>query len=87
MDKNSEEYKKLKKEMDDYLKEKEKKKEQQRLNSLGFARGVYPSEEYQNILRKREKAKSGNNSKLSKLLYLLIIILIILVIYSVLTSI
>jgi hypothetical protein len=72
MDKNSREYKKLKKEMDDYLKNKEIEREKQRINSLGFSRDTYPSEGYQKLLRKRTGIKSPKKSYLYILISLLL---------------
>ncbi len=84
MDKNSKEYKKLKIEMDNYLKNKEKQREKQRLNSLGFSRGVYPSTEYQKILKKRYKDNNqeSDNKLLQAILYIAIIILVLLFLIS-----
>lgn len=72
MNKNSKEYKKLKREMDNYLKNKEEEREKQRINSLGFSRGTYPSEGYQKILRKREGIKPIRKTRT----YIFVLILI-----------
>lgn len=85
MDKNSKEYKNLKREMDNYLKDKEKQREKQNINSLGFSRGVYPSTEYQKILKKRYKANNyvNENKTLTIILYIAIFILVLLFLVSI----
>lgn len=82
MNKNSKEYKKLKKEMDEYLKNKEKQREKQKIDSLGFSRGIYPSENYQKILKKRYKAnKIHSNISVKIILFIALIILAIIILF------